>query len=280
MKKSLWSKIKIGKLSALILAVIWLGVAVVPFVFMAITSFKQSSELFKSGTFALPESFYLKNYVKVLSGNFANYFLNSVIVMFVSVIGIMIVASMSGYIFARLTTKVTQKLYGIVVACMSIPVHVAFIPIFILTKKMGTYDSIWGLVGPYIAFYLPISVFILTGFMKGIPKEMEEAAIIDGCSLYQTFYRIIVPLSKSGLTTIAIYDSVYIWNEFSFALILTQSPASRTLPLAIWDFKGEFSTDIPMVLTVLTLSAIPMIIAFCIGQDKLVKGMMAGAVKG
>jgi raffinose/stachyose/melibiose transport system permease protein len=187
---------------------------------------------------------------------------------------------MSSYVFSRLTNKLTTKLYALVIACMSIPIHITYVPLFLMAKKFGTYDSIIGLIVPYVTFYLPISTFIMTGFMRNIPHEMEEAARIDGCTLSQTFYRIIVPLSKPGLVTIAIYDAIYIWNEFSLALILTQSTVSRTIPMAIWDFKAEFTVNIPGIMAVLTLAAIPMIIAFAIGQDKLVKGMMAGAVKG
>jgi raffinose/stachyose/melibiose transport system permease protein len=125
-----------------------------------------------------------------------------------------------------------------------------------------------------------MSVFILTAFMMTIPKEIEESAEIDGCNKYNNFFQIILPLAKSGLSTLAIYNGVSMWNEFAFANTLLQSPAQKTLPLALGQFKGEHSLDMPMILAVLVLSALPMIILFIIFQDKLVKGMMAGAVKG
>ena len=109
---------------------------------------------------------------------------------------------------------------------------------------------------------------------------MEEAARIDGCNKYNMFFRIILPLSKAGLSTLAIYNAVGMWNEFAFANTLLQSPANKTLPLALGQFKGEHALDIPIILSVLTLSVLPMIILFIIFQNKLVKGMMAGAVKG
>lgn len=264
----------------LLLACIWAFITIFPFFFMVLSSFKQSSEMFMNGVFSLPEHFSLANYAEVLERRFGIYFKNSGLTLLLSLVGILVISSLASYVFARLESKWTNRLLAVVVACMSIPIHIAFIPVFILTQKFHTYDTIFGLVGPYIAFYLPISIFILSGFMKGIPKELEEAALIDGCSYYQIFARIILPLSKPGIATIAIYDSVYIWNEFSFALILTSSMKSKTLPLAISDFKGEYTMNVPLIMTVLTLCAIPMIIAFCIGQDKLVKGMMAGAVKG
>ena len=145
---------------------------------------------------------------------------------------------------------------------------------------MGLYDTLWALIGPYVTFALPMSVFILTAFMSTIPKEIEESAEIDGCGKYRTFFTMILPLSKSGLSTLAIYNGVSMWNEFAFANTLIQSPSNKTLPLALGQFKGEHSLDIPLILTVLVLSVLPMLILFIIFQDKLVKGMMAGAVKG
>ena len=127
---------------------------------------------------------------------------------------------------------------------------------------------------------IPISVFILTSFMKEIPMEIEESAAIDGCNRYQMFFKMILPLSKPGLSTLAIYNGVNIWNEFSFAYTLTQSAQNRTLPLAVWEFQGQYSMNTPMIMATLTLTVLPMIILFIFAQDKLVKGMTAGAVKG
>ena len=144
----------------------------------------------------------------------------------------------------------------------------------------GLYDTIWSLVGPYVAFAVPISVFILTSFMKEIPREIEESAEIDGCGKIQMFFSMILPLSKPGMATLAIYNGVNMWNEFSFVNTLTQSAQNRTLPLAIWEFQGQYSMNTPMIMAVLTLTLLPMVIMFIIFQDKLVKGMTAGAVKG
>ena len=145
---------------------------------------------------------------------------------------------------------------------------------------MQVYDSIWALIGPYVAIGIPISVFILTGFMKGIPTEIEEAASIDGCGKIKMFFTIILPMAKPGLSTLAIYNGVNMWNEFIFAYTLTQSRENRTLPLAVWEFQGQYSMNTPMIMAVLTLTVLPMIILFILAQDKLVKGMTAGAVKG
>ncbi len=273
-------KITIGKIIAGILALFWLLITGGPFYFMVASAFKEQFELFTSGVFSAPKGFYIDNFKEVIESNFPNYLINSLVVVALSLVLILITASFASYPFSRFKFKLNKPLFAIVVAAMAVPIHVTLLPVFELTQKIGLYDSIFGLIGPYTAFNLPISVFILTSFMAEIPKELEESAEIDGCGKFRTFFNIILPLSKPGLATLAIYNSVNMWNEFSFALVLTQSPKSRTLPLSIWEYQGQYQANIPLIMAVLTFCAIPMIIAFAIGQEKLIKGMMAGAVKG
>lgn len=265
---------------AFILAIFWLVVSFMPFVFMVLNSFKEKFEMLTKGVFQLPDSLNWNNYTEVLKGGFGTYFKNSVIVLGISLILLLFIAACASYPLARFKFKLANPIYALIVACMSIPVHITLIPVFKMAKSTGLYDSIWALIGPYIAFAVPISVFILTSFMKEIPREIEESAEIDGCGKIQMFFSMILPLAKPGLATLAIYNGVNMWNEFSFAYTLTQSSENRTLPLAIWEFQGQYSMNTPMIMAVLTLTLLPMIIMFIIFQDKLVKGMTAGAVKG
>ncbi|MDD2970791.1 MAG: carbohydrate ABC transporter permease [Lachnospiraceae bacterium] len=278
-KKSKIKKI-ISWTIAFILALICLVVSFMPFVFMALNSFKEKFEMLVSGVFALPESLNWSNYKEVISGNFFRFFSNSVIVLAISLTLLLFLSACASYPLSRFKFKWANPIYGLIVACMSIPIHITLIPVFKMTQKIGLYDSIWAMIGPYVAFGVPISVFILTSFMKGIPREIEESMEIDGCNKYQMFFKMIIPLSKPGLSTLAIYNGVNMWNEFSFAYTLTQTAENRTLPLAVWEFQGQYSMNIPMIMAVLTLSVLPMIILFIFAQDKLVKGMTAGAVKG
>jgi raffinose/stachyose/melibiose transport system permease protein len=262
-------------------AVVWLFITGTPFVFMILSAFKKQLEMLTSGVFALPQQFYLGNFEEVLKGgHFFNYFSNSVIVVGISLTILLLVSAFAAYPLSRFRFKLNKPIFGLIVAAMSVPIHVTLIPIFMMAKNLNIYDTIWALIGPYIAFNVPISVFILTTFMADIPKELEEAAQIDGCGRYKTFFSVIFPLVKPGLATLAIYNSVNMWNEFSFALVLTQSSESRTLPLATWEYQSQYVMNIPMIMTVLSLSVLPMIVAFLVGQDKLIKGMMVGAVKG
>ena len=265
---------------AFVLAIGYLIISCLPFIFMVLNSFKEKFEMLVKGVFALPDAFYIENYKEVLTGGFTTYFMNSVIVLAVSLTLLLFIAACASYPLARFKFKLSGTIYAAIVACMSIPVHITLIPVFKMAKSTGLYDSIWALIGPYVAFAVPISVFILTSFMKEIPREIEESAEIDGCGKIQMFFAMILPLAKPGLATLAIYNGVNMWNEFSFAYTLTQSSANRTLPLAIWEFQGQYSMNTPMIMAVLTLSLLPMIILFIIFQDKLVKGMTAGAVKG
>lgn len=270
-----------AKIVPIILAIFWLIVAFVPFLFMVITGFKQKLETIMYGAFHMPEKFYPENYISILtSASFWTYFKNSVIVLVISLVILLFISACASYPLSRFYFPGRGVLYFIIVAAMSVPMHVTLIPVFKMTISAGLYDTIWALIPPAISFATPISVFILTGFMKGIPRELEEAAEIDGCGKIRTFFEIILPISKPGLSTLAIYNGVNIWNEFVFSFTLTQSEKNRTLPLAIWNYQGQYSTNIPMIMACLALSVLPMIILFIFMQDKLVKGMMAGAVKG
>ncbi len=265
---------------ALILALFWITVTFLPFFFMVSSSFKEEFELMTSGVFSLPESLMFDNYVTVMEGPFLTFFTNSVIVLAISLTLLLFISACASYPLSRFKFKLCQPIYGGIVAVMSVPMHITLIPVFKMTQQMGTYDTIWALIGPAIAFATPISVFILTSFMSGIPKELEEAAEMDGCGKYRTFFQIILPLSTPGLSTLAIYNGVNIWNEYTFANTLTQGIENQTLPLAIWQYQGEYTMNIPVIMAVLTMTVLPMIVLFIIFQERLVKGMMAGAVKG
>ena len=265
---------------ATFLAIFWMFVALIPFAFMILNSFRKQFDMLSQGVFHLPDPWFFDNYPNIVKAGFFGYFMRSVIIVGLSLVIMLAIASLAAYPLSRMKFKLRNLIYAGIVACMSIPMHVTLIPIFKMTNSMGLRDNLFSLLGPYVTFALPMSVFILTGFMMTIPREVEESAEIDGCNKFSNFFKIILPLSKSGLSTLAIYNGVSMWNEFAFANTLLTSPSSKTLPLALGQFKGEHSADMPLMLAVLVLSALPMIILFIIFQDKLVKGMMAGAVKG
>lgn len=269
-----------GRVAVPVLGLFWLAVTTVPFLFMVMTTFKTQQESFASSVWALPEALDFVNYIDVLSGPFFSYLKNSVMVVAISVVLIVLIAAMAAYAFARIRFRFNESLFGLIVAGMIVPIHITLVPIYLMTREIGLYDSQFALIGPYVATSLPISVFILTEFMRQIPKELEEAARLDGCGPFAIFFKIFLPLSGPGLSTIAIYNAIMLWNEFIFAYVLTSSTSTRTLPLAIWDYQGQYTANIPAILTVVTLTSLPLVVAYAFGQERIVKGMMAGSVKG
>jgi raffinose/stachyose/melibiose transport system permease protein len=263
-----------------VLGLFWLAVTTMPFLFMVMTTFKTQQESYASSVWSLPEALNFVNYRAVLSGPFLVYLKNSVMVVTISVVLIILISAMAAFTFARIRFRFNEALFGLVVAGMIVPIHITLVPIYLMTRDMGLYDSPFALVGPYVATSLPISIFILTEFMRQIPKELEEAARLDGCGPFAIFFKVFLPLSGPGLSTVAIYNAIMLWNEFIFAYVLTSSTSTRTLPLAIWDYQGQYSSNIPAILAVVTLTSLPLIVAYAFGQEKIVKGMMAGSLKG
>lgn len=271
----------VGRRIALpVLGLGWLAVTTLPFIFVVLTSLKTAQETFTGAVWALPERLDLANYTAVLRGAFPVYLRNSLFVVSVSVLLTVAIAALASFALARLRFPFSRALFGLVVAALIVPVHITLVPIYLLTRDLGLYDTPFALIGPYVATSLPVSIVILTEFMRQIPKELEDAAKLDGCGPFAVFFRIFLPLSGPGLTTVAIYNAIMLWNEFIFAYVLTSSTANRTLPLAVWDFQGQYTSNIPAILAVVTLSSLPLIAAYAFGQERIVRGMMAGAIKG
>jgi raffinose/stachyose/melibiose transport system permease protein len=267
---SLWS----------LIGFLWLGVIVVPIIFIANNSFKSLSDFFNTPLWGLPAVFRFSNYMSVFKNHFFTYFLNSIFIVVSSLIILISVSLMVAYVFKRRFTKGMKFIYVLMIAGMTIPIHITLIPIYSLTNAIGLYDTMAALIGPYVAFNIPISVFILTSFLREIPQELEEAASIDGAGMVSTFTRIIIPVAKPSITAVAILNGVNLWNEFIFPLILINSENKRPLTMAIWNFKGEFSANIPVMMAALLLSVLPFLIIYSFTHKHLIQGMTAGAVKG
>lgn len=262
------------------LGLVWLLVTLLPFLFMVMTSFKSQADSFATPMWAPPAHLDFSVYQTILNGPFLLYLRNSVFVIGVSIALVLLFSAMAAYALARLRFKLAGPLFGLIVAGMIVPLHVTLVPMYLLIRNAGLYDTMFALIGPYVAMSLPVSIFILTEFMRQVPRELEEAAQLDGCGPVGIFVKVFLPLSGPGLSTVAIYNGINLWNEFIFAYVLTSAPNHRTLPLAVWDFQGEFASNIPGMMAVLSLTALPLIVAYAFGQEKIVKGMMAGALKG
>jgi raffinose/stachyose/melibiose transport system permease protein len=264
--------------SLYLLALILLLFTGYPFVYMISTALRSRQEFYEA-PFALFSTFNFEKVQTVFQMGLTKYFTNSVLITVTSVLAVMLFAAMASYPLSRMKFKLNAFVYILFIAGMMLPIHATLIPIFKLTESMGLYDNLWALLGPYIAFSLPISVFILTQFMRDIPTSLEEAAALDGASHFDIFSRVILPMVTPALMTVLIYNFINLWNEFVFALVLISTPEKMTLPLGLQNFKGEFSVDIPGLMMALTLASIPVFLIYLFSQEKVTTGLAGGAVK-
>jgi raffinose/stachyose/melibiose transport system permease protein len=262
-----------------VVAIVFLVVTGYPFVYMAATSLKTQTEFFAHPV-SLLTRINFENYAQVFELGIDKYFLNSIVISAVCVTAIICLAAMVSFPLVRMRFRLNRPIFYLFLAGMMIPVHTTLIPIYVLTKNIGLYDTLWALAGPYIAFSLPISVIILTQFIQELPRELDEAAVIDGASQSRLFWSIVFPLLTPALATIGIYNFIHIWNEFVFGLVLLTTPAKMTLPLGLRAFYGEFSVNVPGIMATLTLGTLPLMLAYFFAQEKVVSGLSAGAVKG
>lgn len=251
-----------------------------PFIYMLSTSFKNMQEFFTNPFSIILETFTLDQYVSVFEMGLGKFFINSLLISVMSVLIVVIVSALASYPLSRMKFRLNKPLFLLFVGGMMIPVHATLIPIFIMSNDIGLYDKLFALLGPYVAFALPISIVIFTQFMSEIPIDLENSAKIDGAGHWRIFLNVIMPSVKPAIATIVIYNFVHIWNEFIFALILIQSPEKNTLPLGLKNFYGEFSVNVPGLMAAISLGTLPLIIVFILAQERVVEGLLGGAIKG
>lgn len=257
-----------------------LAVAILPLIWLFISSFRTNLEL-QTTPFGWPQKFQWVNYKKALAmASLPRLLLNSVIVAASTVILNSLVTAMGSFILAREHFKGRDVLYTILTAGVLVPVISFMVPYFSLITKSGLYNTLLALVLVYTAVNIPVSIFLVTAFMKSIPKELEEASVIDGCSFFGRFFNIILPLSRSGLVTAATFCFIYSWNEFLMAMLLTSSIESRTVQLGIKFFTSQFITDYASMYAAVIITIIPSIVGYAFLHDKIIGGLTAGGVKG
>jgi len=263
-----------------ILLILWSLVALLPVWILLINSFKTKRNIYDN-PFWVPKVWTAENYTAVFTdGNFLNYFLNSFIVVVVSLTLILLLGSLCAYALAHWRTKVSGGLYFFMIVGMMLPIKIATIRLLELMKAMGTLNTLWSLFPVYIAMGLPIAVFILTEFIHGLPGELYEASFVDGAGRFTIYARIVLPLVRPALAATAIYNLVPIWNDLWFPLIFINKENQKTVLLAVTKLQGQYVTDWPKVLVVLTLSALPVVLLYLAMSKQFIRGLTAGAVKG
>ncbi|RNF38800.1 carbohydrate ABC transporter permease [Planococcus salinus] len=248
---------------------------------VVLTSIKTRQETFRN-PLGLPEGgIDFTNYVSIFEEQtMAGYFVNSTIVTLFSVTFTLLFASMIAYGITRLNNWLGNVIFGLFTLGMMVPAQVSMVPLYSLMLNLGLTNSLLGLILVNIAVTLPIAVFILTGFMKTLPKELYEASTIDGAGNWKIFTKIVIPLSLPSLSATAIFLFVMHWNDLLYPLLFITDNAYKTLPLALLEFQGQYSTNYPMLFTGVVIASAPMVIAYIFLQRFFVAGMTAGAVKG
>lgn len=273
-------KISIYHIVCAVILLIMVIICIYPIVWMFFGSMKDKAE-FYTNIWGLPKQIHLDNYIAAWkNADLGRRFINSLIVTLGSMCIMIPVTSCAAYAVARLNFKGKNLIYMYLLLGIMIPAGVLGIPTFTVAMKMGLLDSHFGLMLIYAAQNIAMGMFIMRGFFISLPRELEEAAMIDGCSRFGCFVRIIVPLARAGVATQVIFNGLTIWNDYFMANIMITKDELRTLPLSIANFVGKHSTNYPELFAMLTMATIPVIIVFVLSQKSFIEGVAAGAVKG
>ena len=267
----------LGSHSILILACV---LVIAPIYFLVLGSFKSVEEFF-SAPFGLPQHFSLDNYRRAWTeASISTTIKNSAIVTVSAVLISTVVSCLASYAIARLPFRGSLFLRLLFVGGLIVPVQLIMVAIFIIMRWIGLLGSIGSLILVYSTFGIPLGVLVLVGFFQALPKELSEAATIDGATDFQTFMRVILPLSMAPILTVMILNGVWIWNDFFIALVLSTKPSVETLPLGILNFFGVYSTEWGLIFASVVLSALPVVALYLLMTRRFIAGMTAGSVKG
>ena len=273
-------KVKISSILIYFVLILLAFVYLAPLAWMILVSFKTNAEIFTS-PFALPEKLQFGNYTFAwTAGYLGKALLNSTIVCVASLVLSMIIGTMAAFAIGRLRWKFSKLVMTYFMIGMMVPIHCVLIPLFKTFSSLGMYNDLLGLIIPYTTFSLPITIFIMTGFFEGLPKEMFEAACIDGCSIYKCFLNIAVPLSKTGLFVVGLMSFVGNWNELLLAMVFISDDTKKTLPVSLSKFVGPYNTNYTQMFAAIMIAIIPTIIVYCCFSNQIVDGLTQGAVKG
>ncbi|REK52341.1 MAG: sugar ABC transporter permease [Thermobacillus sp.] len=264
------------EIAALLLALLFL----VPFYFVVINSLKSFGDLMRNAA-GWPEAFRWDNYARVWEiMKFPRAFMNSLLITVLSNAGLVIISAMAAYRILRRPTVFNRVLFVLFIAAMVIPFQSIMIPLVKVASEVGLMDSRFGLIICYFGFGVSLNLFLYHGFMKSIPLEIEEAAVVDGCTPYGVFWKIVFPLLKPMTITILILNSLWIWNDFLLPLLVLHSADIRTIPLQTYSFFGQYTKQWDLALAGLVLGVAPMVAFFLLMQKHIIAGISAGAVKG
>ena len=268
----------------IILWIVLIFVAIIqlfPLIWLVDFSLGSSNEMFTYGLLIIPRKIRWDNYVKAfVDGNFLHYLRNSVLINTLAVILVVVISIMAAFACVRMRWKLSGLVSTMLVMGMMIPIHATLLPNYKIYNMLHLTDTIWALLIPYVAFSLPQGMFLMTGFIQSVPKELEEASVMDGCGIYRIVFQIVTPLLKPSIATVAIMTFLNNWNEFMMASTYLSTPAWKTLPFSVLEFTGEYSSNYAVQFAVMALTAAPAVIVYIILNKHITKGVAMGAIKG
>jgi multiple sugar transport system permease protein/raffinose/stachyose/melibiose transport system permease protein len=251
---------------------LWSLFVLLPLAWMVLAAFKTRREIFTK-PLAWPESFAFDAFARAWGVGIGQFMLNSALVTLGSVTLIVLVSGMAAYVLARTENATTRLIYLLIVAGFAVPVQAVLVPLFQMMSGMGFINNRWAVVLPYAAYGIPFTIILFYAFFLDFPRELEEAARLDGCGRFQTLMRVILPLSGPAIASAAIFQAVFLWNEFLLALLLLTSPEMKTLPVGILALQGEFTSDWPAMLAGLSIATLPILLIFLVAQRYFVRSL-------
>ncbi len=274
-------KIDIHKTLLTVFMAVVVVIQLFPLYWLLSFSLKNNNQIFGGNILGLPEKFMWNNYVKVLTqGNVGVYLLNSVIVTAASVVITCLLAASAAYAITRMNWGLSKTVLNIFLLGMMIPAYAALLPLFLTLNKTGIYDTWFALIIPYTAFSLPMAIFIFTGFYETIPRELEESACMDGCSIYRIFSSIMLPMIRPAIVTVAIFTYLQNWNELLFAVTFIKSRNLKTLTAGVMSLVSQYRTEWGQIGAGLLLTAIPSLLIYTFLSKQVQESFRAGAIKG
>ncbi len=272
---------KIKETFIYIILIFWMLINLFPIYWMFTFSLKSNKEIFGENVIGLPREWLWSNYEKAMKvGHILRYFLNSALVAIVTIAVVMMVALMATFALTRFFWKGRENMNKFLMLGLTIPIHASIVPIYVTLSRLHLLSTYTSLIIPYAAFSLAMAILICTGFMQGIPFELDEAACIDGCGTFKIFFKVIVPLMKPAVATVSIYTFLQCWNELMFANIFISDTAHKTLPVGVQALSGQYLTEWGPVGAAMVLATFPMLIFYIFFSKKIQDSFIAGAVKG
>jgi ABC-type glycerol-3-phosphate transport system permease component len=264
-----FSKLYLGFLSLTIL---------VPLLYVIFISFQNLEEYYKM---LWPQTIRFNNYVNILMAPyFWQWAANSGLIAIGTLLIVLMVGAMSGYIVAKFSSRFVRVLAVIILGALMIPIHMVLMPIFIISRELGIINTLWSVIGPTVAFGLPISMYIFRGFFMNIPDSLGEAARIDGASEFGVFLKVMLPITKPAIATVGVFTFLGSWNGFLFPLVMLQNTDMYTLPVGLATIGTQFSTNYPAQAAAMILVSLPMILIYAKFNKLVIRGMVEGAIRG